>query len=180
MLNGVIIKESYLYFRFKGEGILIIYIRPSIESDSKELMDLNNLILNNSNTPAFFYWESVENYSKQCPVGKQFVASINDKVAGYIGYKNPTGLKSNNHVLEIDIGVHPDFQRKGVGRALLNYIFSWGKKNGFTKVSIRVLSTNQPAIPFYISNGFKEQGTLKDEFLIDGKFVDDILMYKML
>ncbi|QQK77705.1 GNAT family N-acetyltransferase [Salicibibacter cibarius] len=157
-----------------------IYIRQTKESDSEELMDLNNLIWNKSNTPAFFYWESVEEYSKHCPVGKQFVAIINDKVAGYIGYKNPTGLKSNSHVLDIDIGVHPDFQRKGVGKALLNHVFSWGKKNGFVKISIRVLSTNRSAIQFYISQGFKEQEMLKDEFLIDGKFVDDILMYRML
>lgn len=157
-----------------------LLIRQTKESDLQELVELNNLIWDSSNTPEEIYWESVMDYSKYFPSGSQFVAIINGKVAGYIGYKNPIKLKSNRHVLEIDIGVHPNFKRKGVGSQLLDYIFNWGKINGFLKVSIRVLSTNPSALLFYISNGFIEQGRLKDEFLLDGQFVDDILMYKKL
>jgi ribosomal protein S18 acetylase RimI-like enzyme len=157
-----------------------IFIRESKESDFQELMNIDNMVFNNSNTPALTYWQSVEDYSKHYSPGNIFVALINDKVAGYIGYHSSTRLKSNCHVMEIYIAVHPDFQKKGVGGELLNYISSWGKQNGFKKISLRVLSTNKSAIPFYISNGFKEQGRLIDEFLLDGKFVDDILMYKML
>ncbi|MFC7063442.1 GNAT family N-acetyltransferase [Halobacillus seohaensis] len=157
-----------------------IVIRKSKESDFPELVNIDKLIINNMNTPALNYSLSVEEYSLHRPGGSQFVAVINNQVAGYIGHNNPTKLKSNSHVLEIDIGVHPEFQRKGVGSELLSYIFLWGKENGYRKVSIRVLSTNKAAIPFYISNGFNEQGRLKDEFLLNGEFVDDILMYKML
>lgn len=157
-----------------------ICIREAKESDLHTLMDIDNLVNNNSNTPAFTYWNSFEDYVKHYSPEKRFVAIINDKVAGYVGYDNPTGLKSNRHVMEIYIAVHPDFQKKGIGTELLKYIASWGKQNGFIKVSLRVLSTNKTAIPFYISNGFKEQGRLFDEFLLDGELVDDILMYKML
>lgn len=125
--------------------------------------------MNQLNTPVSIEQHSVESYSKHRPPGSEFVAIINDKVVGYIGYHTPTKLKSNSHVLEINIGVHPDFQRKGVGRELLNYMFSWVKENGYKKVSIRVLSSNISAIPFYLSYGFKEQGRLKDEFIIDWK-----------
>lgn len=157
-----------------------IFIRELKESDLQELMNIDNIVFNNSNTPALTHWQSIEDYSKHYTRGSQFVAVIDDKVAGYIGYTNPTGLKSNSHVIEIYIAVHPGSQKKGVGRELLNYITTWGKQSGYKKVSLRVLSTNETAIPFYTSNGFMEQGRLIDEFLLDGKLVDDILMYKML
>lgn len=155
-----------------------LFIRPSTMSDFRQLVELNNVIWKDYNTPQPIYWESEDDYSKHCPAGSQFVAISNDNVAGYVGYKNPTKLGSNNHVLEIDIGIHPNFQGKGIGKALLNYTSEWGKDNGIAKLSLRVLSTNEPAISFYLKNGFKEQGRLIDEFIIGGKFVDDILMYK--
>jgi RimJ/RimL family protein N-acetyltransferase len=41
-----------------------------------------------------------------------------------------------------------------------------------------VLSTNAPAIRLYHRAGFVREGTLTDEFLIDGRYVDDVLMAK--
>ena len=117
---------------------------------------------------------------RNTPAGSQFVAILNGKVAGYIGYKNPTGLPTNTHVIELDIGVHPDFQRMGVGKKLLDYICTWAKVEGMTKIAIRVLASNPTAINFYLDNGFIEQGRLVDEFFIDGKYVDDLLFYKKL
>lgn len=155
-------------------------IRKSQESDIKKLIELQNLVLDNSNTPGLKYWESVEEYANHCPPGSQIVAVIQNNVTGYLGFHPPTKLKSNSHVLEIDIGVHHDYQRMGVGRELVNYITTWAQKNEYRKLSLRVLSSNPVAITFYESNGFKVQGSLKDEFFIDGHFVDDILMYKML
>lgn len=155
-------------------------IRPSIEADLPELIALNHLIWNGTNSPATIHYPSVTEYAEHYPPGSQFVAVIANRLAGYIGYKNPTGLLSNSHVLEIDIGVHPDFQRSGVGKQLIDYIFKWGKENGYGKVSIRVLETNTQAIAFYKAKGFIEQGRLIDEFFINGQFVDDLLMYKKL
>jgi RimJ/RimL family protein N-acetyltransferase len=155
-----------------------LLIRPSTMSDFGQLVELNNVIWKDYNTPQPIYWESEDDYSKQCPAGSQFVAISNDNVAGYVGYKNPSKLRSNIHVLEIIIGIHPNFQGKGIGKALINYTCKWGKENGITKLSLRVLATNEPAISFYLKNGFIEQGRLIDEFIIGGKFVDDILMYK--
>lgn len=156
-----------------------LLIRKTVESDLQSLIDLNHVIWNTFNTPSEISFRSVEEYANYFPPGSQFVAIIADQVAGYMDYKNPTPLESNKHVLEIDMGVSPDFQRMGVGKALMDYILFWAKE-GYLKVSLRVLSTNEKAISFYQANGFNEQGRLINEFLLDGKLVDDILMYKML
>ncbi len=150
------------------------------DADYPEMMRIDQLVFNSSTSPAPMKQRTIEEYAERYTVDKVFVAEIEGKVAGYIGYDNPTGLKSNSHVMEFYIAVHPDFQGKGIGRALINHLTNWGREQGFLKLSLRVLSINEAAIAFYISNGFKEQGRLMKEFLLDGVFVDDIMMYKML
>lgn len=50
------------------------------------------------------------------------------------------------------------------------------REKGYIKIALRVLSINQKAIRFYEKNGFKQEGLLEKEFIIQGEFVDDILM----
>jgi RimJ/RimL family protein N-acetyltransferase len=152
-------------------------IRRARAEDAAQLIELNNILWNDTNTPAITEMQEKKADSSSV-IENQFVAIVEGKVAGYVGYNFPTPLKSNNHVLEIDIGVHPSFHRRGIGKALCDFISSWGSENGYKKVSIRVLETNEAAIPFYKANGFIEQGRLIDEFYIKGKYVDDILMYR--
>lgn len=155
-----------------------VNIRPSRKADIHQLMTIDHLIWNETNTPSHIYYESAEEYGNNNPEGSQFVAEIAGSVAGYIGFRHPTPLETNRHVLELDIGIHPDFQRKGVGKALMNFIESWARTNGIRKITVRVLDTNPTAISFYMKNGFVEQGRLVDEFFINGNYVDDLLLYK--
>ncbi len=157
-----------------------ILIRPSTDHELEQLMELDNLIWNASNSPNPDQWDSIEDYQKRYPAGSQHVAIIDNRVAGYIMFKPPTSMESNQHVIDIAIGVHPNFQGKGVGRHLIEYVYTWGKSHGKKKISLRVMATNFQAIAFYRAVGFKEEGRLIDEFLMDGKYVDDILMYRMI
>jgi len=43
-----------------------------------------------------------------------------------------------------------------------------------------VLSTNESAIRLYERRGFVREGTLLEEFCINGRFVDDVIMAKRL
>ena len=43
-----------------------------------------------------------------------------------------------------------------------------------------MLSTNEAAIRLYERQGFAHEGTLLEEFLINGRYVDDIMMAKRL
>jgi ribosomal protein S18 acetylase RimI-like enzyme len=144
------------------------------------MMKIDHLVFNSSTTPSTMRQMTLEEYSGRYSPDRIFIAELEGKVAGYIGYDNPTGLASNGHVMEIYIAVHPDYQKMGVGRELTNYIISWGKQNGYKKISLRVLSSNQNAIAFYHSLGFLEQGRLVNEFILDGNYVDDIMMYQLL
>lgn len=155
-------------------------IRPSRYEDYEQLVELENLIWNEENTPMVMEWESADEYAQHVPPGSLFVAIQNGRVAGYVSLKSPTMLESNRHVWELAIGVHPDFWRTGTGSRLLSYVEEKARILNIRKICLRVLSTNEHAISFYKKNGYQYQGRLVQEFFIAGKYVDDYLMYKLL
>ncbi|MNP64326.1 ribosomal-protein-alanine N-acetyltransferase [compost metagenome] len=81
-------------------------------------------------------------------------------------------------MLELNIAIHPAYQRQGIGRVLMDALLEQAAGQGVRKLSLRVLASNPGAIAFYQSCGFAEQGRLVDEFWINGAYVDDILMWR--
>jgi ribosomal protein S18 acetylase RimI-like enzyme len=154
-----------------------ILIRWMKNGDYEGLVELENLIWNSTNAPDPIFWESAVEYGSRRSERDQLVAILDNKVVGYASFHHPTPLVSNRHVFEFNIGVHPKAQRLGVGRKLLDALKEEVKKRGGKKLTLRVLATNPSAYEFYIACGFLEQGRLLKEFMIEGKEVDDILMY---
>jgi ribosomal protein S18 acetylase RimI-like enzyme len=157
-----------------------ITIRPSIDSDAEQLMRLDHIVWDDSTAPAPIRWSSPEDYAAHCPPGSQLVAVQGGTVCGYIGLRTPTKLPSNSHVYELNIAIDPSFQRKGIGRQLLVSARKTAVEHRKTKLSLRVLATNESAIAFYREFGFTEQGRLVQEFYLNGRYVDDVLMYMLL
>lgn len=53
-----------------------------------------------------------------------------------------------------EVAVHPDFQRKGIGRALINQALNYGKKLGATRAFLAADECNEQAIHLYETSGF--------------------------
>ncbi|MDU4695080.1 MAG: GNAT family N-acetyltransferase [Paenibacillus sp.] len=156
-----------------------IWTRLSEMRDAAALIEIDHLTWDQDNTPAEkIEWDSREQFLQSCPPGSQIVAGIGEDICGYIGFKPPTPLPSNRHVLELNIAIHPAYQRQGIGRVLMEALLQLAAEQGVRKLSLRVLASNPGAIAFYQSCGFVEQGRLVDEFWINGAYVDDILMWR--
>ena len=120
-------------------------------------------------------------FTDDSPPEAHLVAELDGRLAGYIRVKPATTLRENAHVLGIvGLAVAPGDRRRGVASALLAAAEQHARARGARKLSLRVLGTNEPAMRLYERRGFLREGTLRDEFLIDGRFVDDVLMTKHL
>ena len=109
------------------------------------------------------------------------VAELNGSVVGYIRLKPPTKLPEGAHVMQVQgLAVHPDARRHGVAAGLLDAAEAALRERGIRKLTLRVLSTNRAAIGLYERHGFVREGTLLEEFCINGRFVDDVTMAKKL
>ena len=65
----------------------------------------------------------------------------------------------------VTIGVIPSWYKRGVGEYLLNYFYSFAKKNDIQKAILYVKNTNKNAIRFYNKRGWKKTSVNYDNYL---------------
>ncbi|MEO5873535.1 MAG: GNAT family N-acetyltransferase [Streptosporangiaceae bacterium] len=105
------------------------------------------------------------------------VAEAGDRLVGYLRLIQPVLLPSGTHVRQIQgFAVDHAARGSGVGRALLEASFEETRRQGAHRVTLRVLSVNIAARRLYEQVGFVVEGVLRGEFLINGAYVDDVLM----
>ncbi|MGI9009465.1 MAG: GNAT family N-acetyltransferase [Streptosporangiaceae bacterium] len=118
-------------------------------------------------------------FSENNPPQIHLVAELDTAVVGYIRLKPPTTLPENGHVLHVSgIAVQPGARRRGVATTLLSAAEPFARNCGAVKISLRVLGTNDAAIALYERLGYVREGVLHDEFIINGQYVDDVMMAK--
>ena len=61
-----------------------------------------------------------------------------------------------------NIAVHPDFRRRGLGRAVVLRMLDEAKKRGIRSVFLEVRVSNEAARSLYLSEGFSEIGRRKN------------------
>jgi ribosomal-protein-alanine N-acetyltransferase len=64
----------------------------------------------------------------------------------------------------LDIGVARDFQRQGVARRLLDYIYAWVNELGAAWILLEVRPSNEAALNVYERQGFSRIGRRKDYY----------------
>ena len=86
-----------------------------------------------------------------------------------------------SHVGVLSLGVHPDFQQRGIGRELLRAIIEHARESGLVRLELYVRQDNLPARKLYEDLGFQHEGT-RARFvrLADGSMVDDWIMVRFL
>ncbi|MCX3060078.1 GNAT family N-acetyltransferase [Streptomyces beihaiensis] len=109
------------------------------------------------------------------------VAETDGSVVGYIRLVPPTPLVSNGHVRQIQgLAVARAARGLGLGRALVRAAIAEAGRQGARRITLRVLGHNAPARRLYESEGFTVEGVQPQEFLLDGEYVDDVLMGRAL
>lgn len=86
-----------------------------------------------------------------------YVAFSGDRIAGYIGSHNVLG-----EAYITNVAVLPEFRRKGVGKALVEFLVNKMKAEKAEFVTLEVRKSNQNAISLYEKCGFEKVGERKD------------------
>jgi ribosomal protein S18 acetylase RimI-like enzyme len=115
------------------------------------------------------------------PLADVLVAEADGQVIGYAILRQAVPIPSHRDVLEINgLAVDPAHQGHGTGRRLVAACAEQARRRGARKLTLRVLGMNDRARRLYESCGFQIEGVLRDEFHLDGQYVDDVLMARFL
>jgi GNAT superfamily N-acetyltransferase len=82
------------------------------------------------------------------------LAIESDKVAGFICVAPPRDDNGYDCELWV-VNVHHDFQKKGVGKGLVQKGIEWAKNMKYKSMYLWVIEENKNAINFYINLGFR-------------------------
>ena len=109
------------------------------------------------------------------------VAEIDDVVAGYAyasAYRPRPGYR---YTVENSLYVHPTYQRRGIGRRLLEHIIETCEGLGYRQmVAVIGDSGNRPSIELHQALGFAHIGTLPSIGFKQGHWLDCVLMQRTL
>jgi putative acetyltransferase len=103
------------------------------------------------------------------------VAVVEGRVVGQLGLQFYTGRRS--HVASLGMMVHDEYQRRGVGSALMQAAVDLAENwLNISRIELEVYTDNAAGLALYRKFGFEIEGTLRDYSYRDGRFVDT---YKM-
>jgi ribosomal protein S18 acetylase RimI-like enzyme len=154
-------------------------IRRAVPADEGALAEIDRSTWSCLITPAPRWAADRKFFDGDLDPHDVLVAEVDGGAAGYLKLGAPTPLPCNRHVLEVKgLAIARACQRRGIGRRLVQAAIDEAAERGAHRLTLRVLATNPEARGLYVSAGFEVEGILRGEFLIEGRYVDDVLMAK--
>jgi phosphinothricin acetyltransferase len=161
-----------------------IHIRPESDEDLPAILDIYNECVLNSTATFDIEPRSIE---AQMEWAKQFVhpyvllvAETDGEVVGW-GCLHPFGTKPGyRFTAENSVYVRDGLRAKGIGRLLLPALIDAGRENGFHTIIARIAGDNPVSVRLHESLGFVQVGRERDIGQKFGRWIDVIVMQRML
>jgi len=83
-------------------------------------------------------------------------------------------------VADFSVYVERGWRGRGVGRALLARLIELGREHGYHKLVLSAFPFNKAGVALYEKLGFSTVGIYHEQGMLDGRWVDTIIMEKLL
>ena len=108
-----------------------------------------------------------------------FVAEQDDQLIGYLGAIGGD-FKRNKHSAEIVIGILQAYTGQGLGSQLFIAMEAWARQKQLHRLELTVMTHNRAGVALYRKRGFEIEGTKRHALVVNGKYVDEFYMAKLL
>jgi L-phenylalanine/L-methionine N-acetyltransferase len=128
--------------------------------------------------PSLEMWK--KRLAEKAPGDHVLVAEVDGKVVGNAGLHAAGPSPRRRHAGHLGMAVHDDWQRRGVGAALmvamLDLADNWLQ---YTRLELTVYVDNAGALALYQKFGFEIEGTLRQYAMRDGVLADVYTMARL-
>ncbi len=163
---------------------MTVTIRPATAADSKAICTIHNqgiadrvaTLDTNTRTPV-----SVREWlAERGPRHPVIVGAVDGSVVGWASLNRFSPRPAYDQVADFSVYVERGWRGKGVGRQLLNQLIDLARTIGYHKLVLSALAYNQAGIALYSRAGFSRVGIYREQGQLDGKWVDTLIMEKLL
>ncbi|MGC8608941.1 MAG: GNAT family N-acetyltransferase [Thermoplasmata archaeon] len=103
------------------------------------------------------------------------VCALDRKIVGVLTIQRGI-YRKNRHTASLGIAIMAGHRHKGLGTRMIKEAILWCEEQEIQKLNLEVFSTNVNAIEAYKKVGFKIEGSRRKQFIINGQYVDDVMM----
>jgi len=161
-----------------------VILRPASLGDLQAITDIYNHAIRTTTATFDVEEKSLEDrrrwldaHTERYPV---VVAARGDEVLGW-GSLSPYGeRKAYEHTVENAVYVRPDVQGRGVGSAILQELIRRAALLGYHCVIAQVVEGNETSFRLHKAQGFETVGVLREVGWKFGRWLDVIVMEKLL
>ena len=154
-------------------------IRAAQPKDAKQIADIWNHAIRNTTITFNPVEKSVEEVAQLC-ARNTLVWDDGEQVSGFARYFQFRGGEGYRFTVEHTIMLHPTAHGGGIGRALMEALFDHAKKQGFHSMFAGCSAENVGAVTFHVRLGFQEVATLPQVGFKFDRWIDLVLLQKML
>jgi L-amino acid N-acyltransferase YncA len=165
----------------------MIQIRDVRVEDAESIASILNSIIEARIYTAFDTPVTVEQereFISRFPARGIFHVAVEDASARIVGFQDVEPFAAFTHAFDhvgvIGTYVALDRQRQGIGGLLFAATFEVARRKGYEKLFSYVRADNDAGLKAYRKQGFREIGTAERHALIDGRYIDEILIERFL
>jgi phosphinothricin acetyltransferase len=107
-------------------------------------------------------------------------ADAEGRVVGWASLNVFNARRAYEHVADLSLYVHRDWRGRGVGRHLLEALIGRARELGYHKLVLAAFPWDEAGMRAYGRAGFREVGIYREQGRLDGRWVDTIVMEKIL
>ena len=143
-------------------------IRNARFSDIESILETTKSCTSYMQSEGIFQWNEhypdKESFIKDEENKELYVYFIDEQIVSCISLCNKMdkeyitvkwNTKNDNNLYVHRLAVHPNFQRKGIGKYLMDYAESFAKKNKYSSIRLDTFSQNKRNLKFYESRGYE-------------------------
>jgi phosphinothricin acetyltransferase len=111
------------------------------------------------------------------------LVAIDSDVEQVVGWAslNPFSQRcAHADIADLSVYVARRYRGKGIGYLLLTALARQAKTDGFHKIVLHALDSNENGKRLYRKSGFSEVGVFREHGMLDGRFVDVVAMERLL
>lgn len=108
------------------------------------------------------------------------VAEADNNVVGWAALNPYSHRCAYQGVADLSIYIDRQFRGKGVGSTLLQSLEEVARENDFYKIVLFTFPFNEKGQGLYRKTGYREVGVFEKQGIMDGQFIDVMIMEKLL